>query len=357
MTDKKAKKNANTPIVRAVSFLAVFLILASLALVKDGKIFGFQPGAPEINIAVTEGNSTVINTTELGKDISGYAGPVPVEIHITGSRIDSVHPLPNDETPGFFKRVLKSGLAESWNGLTLEEAAAMQVDGVTGATFSSKALIANVQSGIAYAIDSDVAKKSSGTDITLKAIAVLIVILAGAIIPLFTKNSRYRLVQELLNVAVLGFWGGTFIDYAMMLGFFAYGPAMTLASITVLLLLITGIIYPIFRKPGHYCSWICPFGSLQDLAGKASKKKIKLSARTVKALDLFREALWTILLLLLYIGWGTEWIDNELFTAFIVESASIYVIAIGAAFVILSLFIQRPFCRFVCPTGTILKKS
>ena len=72
-------------------------------------------------------------------------------------------------------------------------------------------------------------------------------------------------------------------------------------------------------------------------------------------LEYLREILFSVLILLLWTGIGTEWINHELFTAFIVESASLAVIITGIAFIILSIFIPRPFCRFVCPTGTLLK--
>ncbi len=230
----------------------------------------------------------------------------------------------------------------------------MPVDGVTGAIDSSNAFIANVRAGAAYAKGENAA--ASGP-ISIASIAALIVIVAGAILPLFIKKPGYRIVQQLANVAVLGFWAGTFIDYAMMLNFFSGAPRLTLSFIVTLVLLIVGLVYPLFNKPNFYCTWICPFGSLQELAGKVCKKKWKMSPKLVKGLDNFRQALWVVLLALLYIGWGTTWIDNEIFTGFIVESASWVIMTVGALFVILSLFITRPFCRFVCPTGSLLKQA
>ncbi|NLF43947.1 MAG: 4Fe-4S binding protein, partial [Bacteroidales bacterium] len=31
------------------------------------------------------------------------------------------------------------------------------------------------------------------------------------------------------------------------------------------------------------------------------------------------------------------------------------VLIIGVAFLVLSVFIPKPYCRFVCPTGTLMK--
>ena len=191
--------------------------------------------------------------------------------------------------------------------------------------------------------------------VSVVGICVLIVILLGAILPLFVHKPGYRLVQQLLNVGVLGFWGGTFIDYAMMERFVASGFTTTLAWFTTLALLVVGFIYPLFGHSAHYCSWMCPYGALQDLAGHCSKRKLHLSPALTRWLDRFRMALWVVLLCLLWAGWGASWIDYEIFTAFIVNSASWAVIGTGIGFVLLSVFIPRPFCRFVCPTGSILK--
>ncbi len=362
-------KKPNQVATRLVAFIAVFCLLASLAVIRNGSLFGKDASSffslnksasaleeTQDSIATISYNGTqeIINTTEIGKDISGYAGPVPLEIYVSNGKIDSIVALSNSESPRFFGRLAEGGLTQAWNGKTLQEAQTMNVDAVSGATYSSNAFIANVRAGAAYA---EGAKAKTSGPVSVATIAALIVILAGAILPIFIKKPSYRLVQELLNVAVLGFWAGTFIDYAMMLNFFSGAPRMTLSFIVTLILMIVGLVYPLFKKPNFYCTWICPFGSLQELAGKACKKKWKLSPKLVKTLDNFRQLLWVVLLSLLFIGWATSWIDYEVFTAFIVESASWVIMAVGGVFVILSLFITRPFCRFVCPTGSLLKNA
>ncbi len=363
--DKTTKSNQTA--ARLVAFITVFCLLAALAIVRNGSLFGTdmvslfhteKTDNSETQQSVStirhEGSQEIINTTDLGKDISGYGGPVPLEIYVSDGKIDSIVALPNSESPKFFGRLQSAGLTRSWDGMTLAEAASMDVDAVTGSTYSSNAFIANVRAGAAFAEGN---KSVNKTHISVEAIIALIVILAGAILPLFIKKPAYRIVQQLCNVAVLGFWGGTFIDYAMMLNFFSSAPRFTLSFCITLLLLITGLVYPLFKKPNYYCTWICPFGSLQELAGKLCKKKWKLSPKLIKALDNFRQLLWVVLLSLLFIGWATSWIDYEIFTAFIVESASWIVIAVGGLFVVLSLFVTRPFCRFVCPTGSLLKQA
>lgn len=92
---------------------------------------------------------TIINTTTLADDIEGYAGPTPVKIYINKKQqIKKVEALKNLETPKYF--ALLKDLLNSWNGLAVKKAAQAEVDVVTGATYSSEAVIDNVRRGIEY---------------------------------------------------------------------------------------------------------------------------------------------------------------------------------------------------------------
>ena len=98
------------------------------------------------------GNGTVvINTTSLCEDVDGFMGPTPVEIRIRKDTIIDITPLPNEETPASFRDATK--LFRSWIGLTPSKALAVEVDAVSGATFSSDALIENVKAGLKKAVE------------------------------------------------------------------------------------------------------------------------------------------------------------------------------------------------------------
>jgi len=74
-------------------------------------------------------------------DIKGFNGPTPLQIAFDkNGKIVEVRVLDNEETPSFLKRVVDAGFLESWNGLSAEEALNKDVDAVSGATFSSKAI-------------------------------------------------------------------------------------------------------------------------------------------------------------------------------------------------------------------------
>lgn len=123
-------------------------IICSLALLVLAATFqsATQKGS---GIITKEDGMTVVNTTELGKDVVGYVATTPVKIYIKKNKVVKVEALKNQETPKYFVKVKKQ-LMNKWNDKKVSDAAKMQVDGVTGATFSSDAVIKNVQLGLEY---------------------------------------------------------------------------------------------------------------------------------------------------------------------------------------------------------------
>ena len=260
------------------------------------------------------------------------------------------------ETPEFF--ALASQLFGRWINKSVEDALAEKdVDAISGATYSSKAIIANLHRGL------EEFQKTHPTDIKednavfdFKYIIGLIVILSAAFVPLFIHNKRLHMLQQILNVTILGFWCGTFVSYSSMVNYLSNGMNI-LKLLLPCLLLIIAFLYPLFGKKSYYCTIVCPFGSLQELVGKSVRYKIKLSKNVVKSLTLFRRVLWAVLMLSVWTGIWSDWMGYELFTAFLFGSASWFVIALAILFVLLSTTVTRPYCRFVCPTGTLLKIS
>ena len=101
------------------------------------------------NIMTKENGVYVIDTTELGKDIEGYQAPTPLKVYIKNDKVEKIEFLKSQETPKYYVKV-KKALVEKWNGLKVKDAKTQQVDVVTGATYSSEAVIKNVQLGLDY---------------------------------------------------------------------------------------------------------------------------------------------------------------------------------------------------------------
>ena len=345
-----------------VGLVLGLIILSSLALAKHGAWMGHdfrerheaQQAVNNDTLQTLADGSMVVNTSGLGADITGYAGKVPLKITIANGVVTHIEALPNDETPDFFNHA--ASLFNQWKGKTVDEAAGMKVDAVSGATFSSRAIIGNMQRGLTYAKQAQAEPKAPTFDTSAKNLAGIVVVLMAAILPLFIKNRTYRICQMALNVVVLGFWCGTFLSYASLMGYAAHG--MDVASMVIpIIMLITAFIYPLLGKKSYYCTNVCPFGSLQQVAATCVKHKMKIKPSVLRALNRFRQVLWVALMLLIWGGVWSEWVDYEPFSAFIFQSASWVVVVIAATFVLLSTVVTRPYCRFDCPMGTLLKIS
>lgn len=90
----------------------------------------------------------VVHTDSLAKDVSGFGGAVPLLVYVKDGKVQKVEAQENGESPDFFGRA--KALLTWWDGKTVEEAATEQPDAVTGATFSSRAIIENVRRAAAY---------------------------------------------------------------------------------------------------------------------------------------------------------------------------------------------------------------
>ena len=383
MNNDMVKRQRKGFVARLLSLVVVVLILAAAAILRDGRILGHDlreaheaKALKNDTLEVTPDGAFVVNTKPLAKDVQGYGGPVPLKIHIKDGRVAAVEAEPNAESPDFFNRAKE--LLNHWQNKSVDEALAEEVDAVSGATFSSRAIIANMQRGLAYAqkrgqwseegsvgaLETSASPIVGGEDGSVGAletgaspIVALVVVLLGAVVPLFYNNRRLHLVQLAVNVVVLGLWTGTFVSYTLFLRIFAGGVSLSAigALAAPLLMLIVALIYPLAGRSGHYCANVCPFGSAQELAGKLSRRKLRITPRVLKLLSVLRNLLWGVLMALLLTGTCTAWIDYELFTAFLYSSASVWVTVLAALFLVLSVWVPRPYCRFVCPTGALVK--
>lgn len=109
-------------------------------------------------VITKQGGQTVINTTSIGADVKGFKGPTPVKIYLKSDKVVKVEMLATKDGPKFVEMV-KNGILSKWNGKTVDQAISMNVDAVTGATFTSNGVKENVKRGLQYYKDSKKKKK------------------------------------------------------------------------------------------------------------------------------------------------------------------------------------------------------
>jgi len=171
---------------------------------------------------------------------------------------------------------------------------------------------------------------------------------SGKGIPIFSEASLHALcpfggVVTLYNLATLG----TFIKKIHV-------SAVILMSIVFALAVLFG---PVF------CSWVCPLGTIQEWIGKGGRKILKKKFNgfvPVKLDRVLRYMRYAVLIWVVYVTASSgyllfENIDpyNALFTFWSDEVALPSLIILSIT-LLLSLFVERPWCKYLCPYGALL---
>ena len=119
------------------TMLMLALLAASLVAAAD-------------NVMRKEKDGTyIVNTTTLAEEIDGYNGPTPVEVYIKKNRIVKVVLLRSQETPKYNARIKKE-LLPRYEGQNVKKGTLQNVDGLTGATFTSDAVKENIRRAVEY---------------------------------------------------------------------------------------------------------------------------------------------------------------------------------------------------------------
>ena len=376
-----------------LSLLVVFLLLCSAAI-WSGKLLGHSLAAPRTEQAApafaapdeaqlralgldgagirlaprdsatwtvldAEGEAMgyVLSSAPFAPAIEGFAGPTPLYIYMdTEGRVVRSAAGENAETPDFFASAWE-GTAPKWEGKDAETGAKLKVDAVSGATYSSRAIVRNMQQTLAAYTASqanDLREPAIGWGRTA---AVAAVLLLGGVAAWRLRGRKWvRLGVLALNVGVLGFWCGQFLSLSLLRGWVANGldPVVYLPT---LLMLGVAVVLPFFGRKRHYCTWVCPYGSAQELAARLPLPKIPCSPAVYRWMQRVRMGVLCLLLLLLWSDLGLFLLDYEPFSAFLVQTAPTAVLVLAGAFLAASLFVPQLWCHACCPMGALLDLS
>ena len=299
----------------------------------------------------------VLSSAPFAPDIKGFAGPTPLYIYVdTEGRVVRSAAGENAETPDFFASAW-DGTAPKWEGKDAETGAKLKVDAVSGATYSSLAIVRNMQQTLAaYAASqaNDLRRPAIGWGRTA---AVAAVLLLGIVAAWRLRGQKWvRLGVLALNVGVLGFWCGQFLSLSLLRGWVANGldPVVYLPT---LLMLAVAVVLPFFGRKRHYCTWVCPYGSAQELAARLPLPKIPCPPAVYRWMQRVRMGVLCLLLLLLWSDLGLFLLDYEPFSAFLVQTAPTAVLVLAGAFLAASLFVPQLWCHACCPMGALLDLS
>ena len=301
--------------------------------------------------------------------VAGFGGNLRVVVGISPEgKIAGIELGENYESVGFIERVRDEGFFKKWNGLSVEEAAKADVDTVSGATMSTTAIKSMVALNLSkYSGMEIAADQQDSTPLWLK-IAVFI-ILAYSLFAFFfpQKTAKFRIIHLILLVVILGFIGGSALSTESFKNWIVSGNI----ALVPLVILCAALIIPIIFGRNFYCNFVCPFGAMQELLGKIPLPKKSFSPKFIKWVPVFKIVILIFIYVSMITGLFTDFTVFEPFSAFqfrvgvpegftadsaplLYSSALLPSLIIAAVFLVISLFISRPWCRFFCPTGTLI---
>lgn len=284
--------------------------------------------------------------------IGGFGGNLRVVTGISpDGKIVGTELGENYESYGFIERVREAGFFEKWNGRSVADAAEAEVDTVSGATMSTRAVKSMVALNLSKFSGSEFQANSTETEPLWLEIVVFL-LLAYSLFAFFfpQKTSRFRIFHLAALAVVLGFIGGSALSFE---SFKNWITSLEIALIPAVIL-ASALLVPVFTGKNFYCSFVCPFGAVQELFGRIPLPKKNLPQKFMKGVSVFKAVLLIVVYILMIFKIVTDFTVFEPFSAFKFDAAAVPSLVIAALFLIVSLFISRPWCRLFCPTGTLI---
>ncbi len=316
---------------------------------------------------------SILRTVPAADSIVGYQGPTDtlVVADKTGRIIGIVvgESFDNEPYVGYvrddryylklFNGKTVSNLAES----SVEE---MRIEGVSGATMTSVAVSEGVfqaaQEQVALELkqaqaNQEPAVRSNGMVqlLLVRNLSTLLLVCIAVLVGLsrLKRHRSFRVAFQLLLIVWLGLVNGDLVSQAYLLGLAENGLSTRLLG-GMMLLTAASLILPIVTGKNVYCAHICPHGAVQQIVRNRLPWKIRLSGRLQFTLKAFPVLLliWILAISLLRLPYSA--VDVEPFDAWVWYVAGAATIVVAVVGLVASLFVPMAYCRYGCPTGTLL---
>lgn len=299
----------------------------------------------------------------IGEDI-GYGGPLKVVVVADNKGyINHIEVLDHKETESYLQKVIKNRYMEEYPGLGLDDhSQIVLVNGISGATITCDAIRLGVLKGIG-----NLSEVVFGTEfpdpgkpeikIGISEVLLLLLFIFGILVRknVIKNKKTARWISLITGLIVFGFINNNTLTIGKLNTFLLGYQSYWQNNIFWYLLIFGIILILIFTNKNSYCNWFCPFGSAQDCLGAIGKaEKIEFTGRR-KILNFLPGFLSWLVILLALIFRNPRATSYEVFGAFFNVTGSVLLFIILAIILIMSLFIKRPWCNYLCPVSPVFK--
>lgn len=301
---------------------------------------------------IAEGNNGILY---LGSGL-GYNGEVKVIIHVdSDGTIKKILPVYHQETPSYFKKIEKKLFFEHFTGKNISDFQKKQsVDVISGATITSNAIIDAVKTGYAEGENIQLTQNRVPVFGLLEMIIIYLFITGWLIVKIKNAKAKnyLRWISIFISFVVLGFVYNQPITYSRLTTFLLGNRPDFYKEISFYILLVGSIVFILFTRKNVYCHSVCPFGAAQEILAKTGRAKA-FRPQQYKKLKFIQRGI-ALIVILVALAFNNPVIANyEVFSPFFQLTANAILFAVLFIVIILSLFIKRPWCHFMCPIDSV----
>ncbi len=308
----------------------------------------------------------ILRTSPAADEIVGYQGPTDARIAISldgrilglsvGKSFDNEPYVGYVRKDRSFEALLKKYLI---NDLPKIDTAEQGIEGVSGATMTSMALVEGLRKAAAeyqQALTEQESRWKRWKESLQRAAGTLVVVVIGCLLGLnrFRGRRGFRAVFQGVVLIYLGFINGELLSVAMFAGWAQSGIPWRNAM-GLIILSIAALVLPVVAKSNVYCSHLCPHGVAQQLLPRRWKLSGPITGGWRTCLMMIRPILIVWIVVVLCYPLAFSLVDLEAFDAYAWRAAAWPSIAIAVGGLIFSLFVPMGYCRYGCVTGSLLQ--
>ncbi len=241
------------------------------------------------------------------------------------------------------------------------------VEGVSGATMTSQAIaetlavaagkIQLTRNEQAVPKPSLLARFTSSVNFSWAEIATVVILLLALGYHRFARQHKHwvRRIWLISTIVVLGVWAGNLLSLSLIAGWSQSGVGWQIAP-GLTILVIASLLVPPLTKANPYCSHMCPHGAIQQLIRpkKSQRRHVHVSGIVQRVLKFIPAVTLAIAYAMLLFRPDTELASWEPFHAYLYPIAGVVTVVIAIASLIVASMVPMGYCRFGCPTGSLL---
>lgn len=289
----------------------------------------------------------------------GYGGQMTLAVAADSlGLVTNMTIVSHKETGTFLRRVLSRDFLKQFHGKSFGDPFDLNDDiqGISGATYTCRAITQSIRRasrGIAASNLGFIVPEEPAPPVRFGLAEILLIILF--LLGFLTRWLKLpyikviRWISMLTGLIFLGFIFNKPLTLTIINKFIlGYWPQWQYDLFWYIMVVGILFVYTVSNK-NPYCEWFCPFGAAQECLGMIGGAKNRVPDRFNRYLKWIPRVLAMGVILTAMITQNPSQASYEVFGAFFRLIGSNFLFGLLAVILVVSLFVRRPWCRYLCP--------